>query len=485
MKQIVGLAIALIAFACVGLPGQEVEHSSRFTHSSGEVFDLAPSDQLNDFLGSSARLSTGDLIEIALIFSGVSQEHRVGYRSQILNLIADSKMSVEADSSPYEKGEAILAFLHASVFGRYDESQTYLDVLLDSGLYNCVSSSVLYAIFAREYGLELHGTITKDHAFCTLVIDDESIDVETTTPAGFDPGRKTEFFDSFGNLTGYSYVPPSNYRDRTKADERELFALILHNRISLLDAQERFRESLSLSIDRHAFLQTESTFQNIVREIGNLVAVLNRERRYDDALGLLDLVYREYGVLSELQRTHHGILNNLIVEQLRSNAFEAARVVLRSQTDTRVLPEETLSGLRKMVVQNELAAKLPALGISDGFALINSIRNEASLPDDVYREYELSLYARSAEETAEADGYLAAAAVIDVAIESLGPDSRLVRAREVYRYNFAASEHNRFAEYFNAGKLEEARQIVVDALEFTPDSTLLAEDLATVERILE
>ena len=134
MKQIIGFAITLMTLVCAGVPGQVP--GSSFSLSSGESVELSPSGQLADFSENSAPFSTGDLIEIALIFSGVSHEHRGRYRSQIRHIVAEAKSHIAIDADPYEIGEMILTYLHDTVFRGYDESQTYIDVLLDSGLYN-------------------------------------------------------------------------------------------------------------------------------------------------------------------------------------------------------------------------------------------------------------------------------------------------------------------------------------------------------------
>ena len=81
-----------------------------------------------------------------------------------------------------------------------------------------------------------------------VTVDGTPVDVETTNVHGFDPGKKKEFTDSFGAVTGYSYVPPSNYADRTTISLQELLALVLYNRASEAAQQGRYREAVNPAV---------------------------------------------------------------------------------------------------------------------------------------------------------------------------------------------------------------------------------------------
>jgi len=236
---------------------------------------LAP-DPFVDKVGSmSEPLEVESLIETALRISG-ADEQRVGSGiNQIEILITDAHREIADSGDVTEIGEQLLVYLHDRVFTNYDEFQTRIDTILDTGRFNCVSSAVLYMILARSFDLPITGVGTADHAFCAVVTPERTIDVETTTVHGFDPGKKKEFQDSFGNVTGYSYVPPSNYSGRTQLGEKDLLALILQNRISLLETQKRYGEAVGLAVDRYALARSDVTRLHLAREMANYAALLN------------------------------------------------------------------------------------------------------------------------------------------------------------------------------------------------------------------
>ena len=64
-------------------------------------------------------------------------------------------------------GEALLVFLHGpdGVLRKYRASQTRVDILLDEGSFNCVSSALVYYVLARGLGMAVGAVGTRDHAF--------------------------------------------------------------------------------------------------------------------------------------------------------------------------------------------------------------------------------------------------------------------------------------------------------------------------------
>jgi hypothetical protein len=150
-------------------------------------------------------------MRVSLIASGTEPGMIDEYIQKMENILASAP---NATGDAVVDGETLLEWMHEGYLKRYVEAQTRLDVLLDNGTYNCVSSAVFYLILARSMGLPVLGVLTTDHAFCRIPTADGGIDVETTTPYGFDPGSRREAVDSFTGRTGFSYVPPGNYSRR-------------------------------------------------------------------------------------------------------------------------------------------------------------------------------------------------------------------------------------------------------------------------------
>ena len=87
------------------------------------------------------------------------------------------------------KGRLLLQSLHRTILKRYDAEQDDLRVLLADGSFNCVSSSVIFAAAAEWLGFQAGGVIVPSHAYARFLSEGRAWEVETTTPAGFDPDR--------------------------------------------------------------------------------------------------------------------------------------------------------------------------------------------------------------------------------------------------------------------------------------------------------
>ena len=154
------------------------------------------------------------IVDAALEFSGASEASASAAKDKLVGLLRRFRDEVTNVTEQAALGEKALIFLHRNLLTTYAVLQTRVDTALDTGVFNCVSSAVLYLIIARSVGLSVSGVRTTDHAFCAVLVNGQQVDVETTNPDGFNPGAKKEFTDSFGKTTGFRYVPPGNYADR-------------------------------------------------------------------------------------------------------------------------------------------------------------------------------------------------------------------------------------------------------------------------------
>ena len=144
--------------------------------------------------------SADDVFEAALLFSECERESEIWNSCwQKFETIKDDMASSSIiDLEEEERGKAILKYLYQNYLKAYSLNQTKIDVALETGTYNCVSSAVLYMAAVKAAGLEVRGQSTTQHAFCSIYVADENsgkskrIDVETTNPYGFNPGSKEE-----------------------------------------------------------------------------------------------------------------------------------------------------------------------------------------------------------------------------------------------------------------------------------------------------
>ena len=374
-------------------------------------------------------LSVETFSQAALIFSGTPEEDLQRIGGQLDRLVEEAQQRLGGLADPREEAEGILSYLHDRVLLRYDERQTRLDVLLENGSYNCVSSGVLYALVAKSLGFEVWGVRTEDHAFCRIKAGTRAYDVETTSPFGFDPGTRKEFKDSFGAVTGFTYVPPSSYGKRNDIGERALLALILYNRTAFSSDRRIYPEAVPPAIDAHALLGDRESYDRMIVSFLNLGSWYGLKRDYSSGVDFI---------------------------QRMADRF----------------PEPRLSSLLEDLLHNWFLSLVEQREFSAAETLLDTHRSRGLLADVEWKSLTIYLYQIKAQDAARSD-YAAAAGIIEQGLRKTGPDGTLHRSYEVY-------VHNRVVSLIRAGRLEDALGLIDDALAITPHSALLDKDRTLV-----
>jgi hypothetical protein len=384
---------------------------------------------------SSARepLPLDTIVDASLAFSGASDEEAASAHEKLDALEKRFAEEVANVSAQAELAEKALTFLHRNLFTAYSVDQTRIDVALDTGVYNCVSSAVLYLVIARSVGLSVTGVRTVDHAFASVLVIGLPVDVETTNPYGFNPGARKDFLDSFGKLTGYSYVPPGNYSDRRPIGEKELLSLILVNRAAVaIDARD-FRAALQPAVSDYTVMGTDESRQVMGVALGDYVTWQATRRDFAQAIQFIDAVKSSFGGIVDLEQSRRDVYHNWAVSLIESNQ------------------------------------------LSDAESLLAPAGVRAALGDADWTDLSVAIVQRQAVAAAGTQGSMAAAAIIADGLRRLGRESSLLQ-------NYEAYVHNAFVPLFNARKFVEAQDLIGQGLSVYPDSRLLQQDLDLARR---
>ncbi|MCX7023998.1 MAG: hypothetical protein NT080_05190 [Spirochaetes bacterium] len=461
----------------------------------------------------------------ALDFSGSGGSERRAADEILQRLLADSVAGPGALPDPYARGEALLAFLHDRVLRAYSARETGVDAALLRGSFNCVSSAVLYAAFAKAAGLAVGGVVTADHAFCSVFLaPGRTVDVETTNASGFEPGTKKAFVDSFGKATGYSYVPPGAYSGRKPVGERELLSLILRNRATLAEGAGRWDDAFALAADVHAFLGTVESREYLDGRFSNLVSALNETRSFTPALEFIAAFESRYGADTKTRElrvlTSHNALAdhagkgrweegaafaesliasgmddervreflrasvlNPLADLVRAKAWDNAEALLRRAGGR--LPPEMLETARRSLREARVTDTVRTRPFAEADAVAAAAFADGTIDAARYREFVEYLYDNAANESASRSDWLAAAAVLERGLAKVPGSAILIRNLEAMRNNWIAETHNRFAALYNAGRFAEAEALVERALALQPGAKRLVEDLELARKALE
>jgi tetratricopeptide (TPR) repeat protein len=244
---------------------------------------------------SDGKLDEWTFAEAALLSSGVlDAEKRKKYLAQIDRITEQAKAAVKDTSTPFEKGEALLVWLHKDPMkGGYETHQTDLSTVLADGTFNCVSSATLYNIIGRRLDLDLRAIEVPEHAFSIHYEGTKHVDVETTISAGFNPARDPRVLEQFTRQTGFNYIPDRHADQRREVTDIGLLALTYYNH-GVVRSQKKQHAAALVDYFRALSLDPEfhSAIQNILGTVGSWSSDLSADGEFEQALNVLSMGLR-------------------------------------------------------------------------------------------------------------------------------------------------------------------------------------------------
>ncbi len=423
-------------------------------------------------------------IDAFLLLSNTPPENLAGYKARIETWLKELSTYLVNATPEKTVGEHILLFLFDhQILKKYYYKATRLDDIMNGGVYNCVSSAVLYAIFARSVGIDVSGVLTPDHAFVTVTsANGKQIDIETTNRYGFSPGTKKEFTDHFSNATGFAYVPPGNYSDRKTITAKELFGLILQNRI----AEASYFEAVGLGSDYALFEPNSSRVEGFRDQAFlNLLAEYNQTKRYEEGMNSFFILKEKYPDAA-LEESFEILVSNQIGTLLNANKIEAASLLLEKKEVQTYLSQNRNKELHQSIALKKIyqAVQDPKLDPQTGFSLLDRGKKEGVLSQKEYENFTINLISLEVNRLMKQGVY---ADAFDF-IQGLAPSQKnLPQYRQIQKNvenNLAISYHNQFVVAYNSQAFSQAESILSQGLKILPGNTVLNRDKEQLDRYL-
>ncbi len=423
------------------------------------------------------------IILASLHASGVPEEKIPEYEEKFTNLT--DRMNQELTPvierlDDYQKGEFLLKWVHSQLLSEYSFNQTRMDILLDTGVNNCVSSSILYLLLGRILNLEISAVETRDHVFCSINTESGLVDVETTTIYGFDPGTRKEFADEF-DKTGFSYVPPGNYRQRTTDSDRELIALILQNRMAGLQRGGEHLAATALAADRHAFLNSEKTLEELNGSFQNWTAELNRIKRDEEAFNFLAEVSVRFNLLESNSLLLYQLANNHLVLLIEDEFYDEALTFLTDSSE--YISDDKRTTLETMIKESRLDTALQTGSYEENLALVRSAIGEEYITERRWRELIVYLHQNEALLRADNSGWREGFLFLKGLPEEEQNLRELINYKNSFYQNWVVEIHNSFVDFYRERNFDSAELILLEGLELDPGNRTFLQDLQELERV--
>ena len=316
---------------------------------------------------------------------------------------------------------------------------------------------------------------TPDHAFCTVTIDGKKIDVETTNPYGFEPGKKNQI----PNSKKYISVPQKKYRGRHEISDFRLIALILNNRIVTLQRKIQNSKSIELAVDA-LYIQNNSSeaMTTFYQCVTNASVDLSNSQKNDEALQLVREAKAKFGDSPIFENNTLAIINNSVAESAKKNQFEEGFLTLTKNQD--LLSPSDYNELTRILTENQLNYIIKNEPFENA---INAVHGKKSvLPQKNYEKLVSFAYQTEANRISKGENFIEAAKFSEKGLLELPNDANLTRQRASFLRNFEVKVHNQAARLANSGKKDAAKLIVEEGLKNYPESQTLKNDFQRLSR---
>lgn len=190
------------------------------------------------------------LLALYLVASGVrdSADYET-VRRRIDEFIAHANKHVIEKDDHYKVGQLLNKEMHNFFFlqesrgdapNGYAADQSRMMGIFETGEFNCISASLLYAVIGHHFGLATKGVLLPSHAFIELSASNRLIDVETTSSLGFDQKHDEAFYQRNNNdwFTSRN-LQPVTYNDYLKRERVSPTILGARNMLNQHTGKER------------------------------------------------------------------------------------------------------------------------------------------------------------------------------------------------------------------------------------------------------
>ena len=395
--------------------------------------------------------------------------------------------------SEEERADYILKIMYDYVLLSYYKPQTRLTAAFDTGVYNCVSSAILYYCLAKSAGIEVYANRVPDHCFCTVIINGKHIDVETTNPMGFNPGQKKQISSSKSG-TKYAIMPKKIYNGRQTISARMLVSLVPQNIISYNISTNDYATFVPVAATRRAFLyggnerETSDGVQVFEVVATNYNALLIRSKRYTDSMYWMDAVIERWGMSEGLKSDYEDAVFNAVLVSCEQKDFDKAESDFNARKSN--LSTKSQKEIENVIFLYETNAKSMSLGSDEKAVAYLKEQMKNPLAQDAQIKKQLTgllenAWIRRLNAESKKSGFLECAMLSKKALEDLPQSQKIKHYHQQSLNNYAVDVHNEYAKLANSGQYEKAMEVLKKGLETVPGNQRLQSDMTQLKKIMK
>ena len=407
--------------------------------------------------------------------------------SQLEKIVTSSEFTKLNET---DRAKQILSLMYEKTLTTYIESQSRITTMFQKGTYNCVSSSILYLSLAKAAGLKVIPQKTPSHAFCSVYINEEKIDVETTNPYGFNPGTKHEL-QAQNNKKAYAIIPQIKYQNRIEISEKNLISLIGANLYGIYLDKNIFEPAIQLALARINFLKTENTKikeearSDLDTIFSNYTIFLENKNNYFHSLNFLKDCINTVGTTQKLTDTYSLSLYNAIVYELNNKNITNSKNLFNTHKDN-IFSEYQIK-INEMIYIEELQSKLENATITEALQILDNAEKEITLTQkqnnlriNNLKEF---FWIELINQEVVKENYIQAAKLADEYLLQMPNSQNLKQIKKTCLKNHGISIHNKIVPLVNQKKYSQAMKILQEGLKENPTSIEIQNDINRLKKV--
>ena len=449
---------------------------------------------------NSTTYTADEVFETALLYSECERNSEVWKRCwQKFKTIKQTLTSEEYQNlAEEERGRAILKYLYGDYLKAYELNQTRLDVALETGKYNCVSSAILYMAAAKAAGLTVRGQRTTQHAFCSIYVPGakpgqvKKIDVETTNPYGFNPGSKEEV-ENENKIKQYYVVPKKYYSNRAEVSDGIFTGLIAGNLTSEYIKSGNYEKALPLGAARWNAIKDEpakstasvrNEFDILATNYVNLLP--QSAAAYSPTLDWFLEFINRWGSTEFLQKNLDTAVINLFILCFQEKNYPLAQSAYEKYI-SEISQSQQITKAEEIITDIIITNATENLTTEEKIAQTNNLlaTEDLSTPARQKRAqmYLESFWLESLNDLMNSRDYENGYATAAQALSQLPKSSKIKTMQNGFYNNCITVIHNNFARLANSGDYEQALSILEEGLQKFPNNKTLKKDLTDLQKI--
>lgn len=277
------------------------------------------------------------IYQASLVASGVSGSTYDRYAAMVTNFNRQFQAGASYNTTE-SVAKQVFDFMHRAILKKYRENATTLDTALATGDYNCLSSTLLYASLLELNGVNSRMVVLPSHVYSVIDLLSKEIDVENTTPNGFDVANNPSAQEMLKRITGFNYQPSHSAPETVGI--RGIAAYTYANRAFFAAQAGNYTLAFQCALKSYAlFPEGKNIYTNVSAAYQSYAYyLLNTKKDYLGAMQVLEDAFANMPTKAEYVQNYKAGLDGYMRQLVDKGDYDGAKAAFEHGKTVTGLP---------------------------------------------------------------------------------------------------------------------------------------------------